>query len=215
MKKMLLVIIGLMMVSISWGAEWQIPTIVPTANTVDSTKIKNGSASVSDIANGKNGFVNKSIPIMLAFTSSVVPDTVNASTDSLNCVMVANFANPSEYIAWNHAYGNDSPARDRGIFMLPYKPVQTELDSAYIWLRGSISAKPDSLLCHLRIIRRLTATDSTVIADSLFVPSTANTWQRKAVALTAAFTLTSIHQVMIEVYASNKNWMDVSPLYLK
>ena len=185
------------------------------SDSVDSARVKDASLSPNDIANGANGFINKASPVMLPFSFSAMPDTVNAPSDSLNGFGVGNFALPSEYAISYHVYNNDSPDKHRGIFLWQLKPPFSELKTLYMWMRGSLGAKPDSLLIHARIVGRATATDSTVVADSLFVPTLASTWEKKEVTLSASMTTDRIYTVMVEVYAANKNWVDLSPIYLK
>lgn len=58
MKNILLVLLISVMPGMAY-AEWLPPLTIPSVNTVDSTNVKDGSISVSDIANGANGFTRK------------------------------------------------------------------------------------------------------------------------------------------------------------
>jgi hypothetical protein len=154
------------------------------ADAVDSTKVKPASISVSDIANGDNGFLLKTAlrnPTTWCVPLPVIPDTVKSSLDSLTVLHLADAANlPYDYATHLHAFGNGSAAVDSVFLCALFEPRADNPDSLYFWVKASTTSA-DSASVVVKVEQKGAGTDTPFTSENLGVAAK-NTWERKAYA---------------------------------
>ena len=140
------------------------------------------------------------------------PDSVGTALDSLTVMLMADMTLDTEYSHYLHAIGNGTAPEDSLRILRSFKPVITDPDSLYWWVKANAAGDSVNYSVIIRGKNAAGVMDSCV-ATVVLTAAAMDAWCRVAVA--AGSFVQGWYDAIVRVRISHAAYFDISPLYFK